>query len=149
MYVLYTGLVLSPRNNRAMNAIDDTFDPNRMVDPVKRKVMLRIQMEEEFEPREVDELAEADPDVVLWRSLHSEDKVQELISEKVASNRDWRKFQKYKRYYLEVAGPLERAALLAYLGMPPEESPIVGFFKSAISSVASLLITNHHEKKDD
>lgn len=132
-----------------MDPYADTYDPNRMVDPVKKQVMLRIQMEEEYETGEVDNLDENDPDVVLWRSLYAEDKVMELIAAKVSVNTDNRKFEKYKRYYLELAGPFARPRLLKLFRMPPEESPIVLYLKSAVASVSRLLISSHPPEYTD
>lgn len=129
--------------------MNDPWDPLQYEDEIKRSIIMRIKMEEEYETGEVDNVEESDPDVILWRSLHNEAKIQELIAERIVQNRDTRKLNKFKRYYLEAAGPFDRPGLLKYFGMPPEESPVVGLFKSAAALVSSLLTPNQQLKNNN
>lgn len=94
-----------------------------MTDPIKKKVFLIIEEEEKDEIETVDNLAENDPDVEFWRQGNTEELVQRLIKEKIALNKDKRKFEKYKRFMLEIAAPSDRPGLLKQFGMPPEAPP--------------------------
>lgn len=138
-----TGRLLSslipwvPDSNMDCSNID--WDPLNYDDPNKRQVLERIQMEEVYENKEIDYLDESDPDVEIWRRTLTEDKVLELIAAKVAHNGNLRKYEKLKRYYVDLAGPLDRPRVLRYFGMPPEEPVIVSLIKSAITSVSSII----------